>query len=413
MVLAKIIAFFLLISAFSIRPTYFGEDYSTVGSAFILCLGCFSLLVFKIPLVAFQRNAILFTVISLYWLWLAVHSLALGADKPYALYSFVLITSSTAGAAFAFAHKDIHDSFFRFLVYALSLMGVSWLITVILSLYYPLYALKLTTLPISTYVDRKLYFPFTIEYSTVYNQFTGHIPRLAAGFREAGIAQAFYVWAILVLPYLDVKKKPFILFGLLAGLLGTQSTVALFIFAVTFLVKWVFVSKGNFIKKIMLIMFGGLFMIIMFYFAYYAEGFGLQAKMQTTSFTDRLFAMLNGIQSLLDNPIGIGIYNSETKHAGINLIAIFGQIGFLGLLGFIIVYTSAVCVDRQKIDKFCLLLPFLITSIMSQPLLEAGLIYIMMLQYIYPRDVPQQLNKPGRYPYPVKAKYAYRVKTAY
>src|SRR5262249_7353763 len=129
----------------------------------------------------------------LLWLFLMFHSLFNGVPGTFMVTAFITVTLASLGACAAFSNRAVHDAYFDLFRWYLALNGLSFVVTCLLATLFTLAPLQLTTIWIGRYGLEgygDVYFPFTISYG--YRDFFGvTVPRLGAGFRESGIAQAF------------------------------------------------------------------------------------------------------------------------------------------------------------------------------------------------------------------------------
>ena len=400
-------ALFLLLGSLLIRPSHFGEDYSIFGSLIIMTTGIISSYRNKTD-ISYSVNLKAITVSTCaLWLFLCVHSVSQSTNNFFALYAFVLISSSTIGAALSFSCKPVHDAYFRIFRLYLCAMCVSELITIFLSTYIPLESLLVARLPTKTYTDfGDFYFPFTASYD-VKDYGWIQIPRLSAGFRESGIAQAFYASAIATLPSVSRTRDRVTFFLLVVGGLLTQSTIGFALVTISAYLRLIRIYEYSIWKQILSFVF---LLPILGYGVYFSIsdetlGLGLASKQDTDSALDRLFGTQAGISRFFENPFGYGIYNSAYPQEGINLLSSLGMIGIFGIAAVLINLFISIKFSLSRREKIEVLMPLFVTSIFSQPFIDAGLVYIFYL-YTAPNillrrnPVEKKLKREGR-PNPV------------
>ena len=274
--------------------------------------------------------------------------------------------------------------FFRWFIKILLFFSISYSITLILGMFIGISFDKLLmfNIPVEGYESSgNIYFPFTQLYGfmTVANI---KLPRALGFFRESGIFQAFLIWAFFNLKQYNLesnKNKIILIFGII----GTFSTAGIAVLFGVYAIK-LFINK----KQMVSICLIGMSVIGLIYTPY----IGLKAKSVThsTSISDRSLATMNGLKRLKGNPFGTGIYNIEVnaiENSGINLLAISYKIGLIGLVLVLLVYFLPMYGYLYKRNYFVGVLPFFMTLLISQPILDAPFIYIMLLaNYRLPND---------------------------
>ncbi|WP_157516511.1 hypothetical protein [Methylosinus sp. LW3] len=377
----------LLIGAcFLTRPTYFGERFNILGSILIFTIGMFVIVVPSLRKDDFHHTIPI--AISNIWLWafLAVHSFVNGVSSPYPLYTVINIALTSFGAGAAFSSRVVHDSFFKLLRLLLALFGLSSLITFIMSIGVSINSLYLFNIPSPTYVDTgDLYFPFTLAYDLKDYGFVV-FPRALVFFREPGIAQAFYCWAIATTPKVDTPLSASTFILLIVGLASTQSTIGFGLLGVTLALRGILLvrqSRFQMIVSAIALLFAA---AMLAKFAIEDEQVGFASKADNDSYFDRKIGIDNGIKTFLDNPFGIGIYSSSRAIGvsdGINLIASLGAIGVPGLFFTAINWYVSIVYASNKKAKLIAILPFIITYITSQPIGDAPFYCIILFYTAY------------------------------
>jgi len=114
-----------------------------------------------------------------------------------------------------------------------------------------------------------------------------------------------------------------------------------------------------------------------FYLFYNLPFIGIKAKYYThgVSLTDRSDNMYSAIENI--KFFGNGIYSSNEKHSGINLVAMLDEIGLFALIFIVLLYFSPLFFKKQNKEYyFTSFIPLFMTSLFSQPLLDAPLLYL-------------------------------------
>lgn len=370
----------LLMASFLLRPSALGQSFSDLG--IILCV-----LTFFIHFIEFSKarklditkhNAYFMLSIMIMWVYLFSHS---GFNTSVHFDFTVKATISNIlvliSAAITLSLKKARDIFFKSFITVLALLAGSYLITVLISIATGFERLYMFTLPVQGYEDQgvgKVYFPFTVIYS-----FMGsggfEFPRLLGLFREAGIYQAFLVWGIFSVKYFDFKKPKLIMFLLFSGVISTFSTAGLGVLLATYALKLLLDRK----------IFKTIFITVIAYISvFYAPFIGLNSKSVThsTSITDRTDATINGLRYLAENPLGIGLYNElgfEAANSGINLLANSYTIGVIGLVLVFLVFITPMFTYKLKKGYIVSVFPIFITMLLSQPILDAPMVYLILL----------------------------------
>lgn len=370
----------LLLGMFLVRPSALGEQFTSLGIIMVLfALGIHLLEYLKVRENHFitlkNFNVLIMTI--LLWVYLLVHALIVGSNH----FDFVLKATMThliiiLTCVVILSHEKSNKVFFKSLIKILLFFSFSYSITFVLSMVLGLGfdRLLLLSIPIEGYeTSGNVYFPFTQLYGFM-SIGSINLPRGLGFFRESGIFQAFLIWAYFNLKQynLNSKKNKFLL---IIGIFGTFSTAGIAVFFAVYAIK-LFLNKRK-ILSLGLVSIG-------LYGLFYAPYIGIKSKSIThaTSITDRSYATLNGLTKLADNPIGTGLYNTEffdVTNSGINLLAMSYTIGIIGFILVLAVYFSPLVGYPYKKNYLIGAMPFFITLLISQPILDAPFIYVMLL----------------------------------
>lgn len=365
--------FLLFLTLLTIRPSALGENYTALG---LLILGCCIFLFFienyqikRIDL----RADVLPTVIliSVYGMYVIVQSIITNSPiLDFTIKGFITNIFVTFSFAFLLSDIKVHFRLFRLCIQFMILLIVSYYITIILSLVIPLDSLVL--FQIDVYDNpRNIYFPLTPIYGvmTVEN----HVfQRFLGFFREAGITQAFIIWAYVSLKHYGLEnwKNKIVL---ITGIIATFSTAGIAVFVATICFKMLLNGK----KIISLFVIPMIYVIIM-----YAPYVGLADKLVThgTSVTDRTSVMLQSLKMLFENPFGIGIGNSPMlENSGINFVAYSHMIGIIGVFLLLAIYFAPNLIVINKKGYMLSIFPIFITALFSQPIIDAPFMFVIIL----------------------------------
>jgi len=340
------------------------------------------------------RNLAIASIVCVLWVYLSIHSFAMDARRPESVVkALISIPFLVFAFAFLLSRQDLNRVFFRGLVWLFVLFTISYFITLALLLFVPLDSLFIFQTD-KLYGDKwgGIYFPFTTAYG-VFSFYGVKFFRSLGPFREAGIFQAFLVWAFFASPYIDMDRR-WIKAVLVAGIFSTLSTAGMAIFFATLALKTVFISNDA--RSLKRILVSAVFTLITFAVGLlaflYLPVLGLLEKMDKAqaSIDDRVGNTVLGLYGFFDNPLGIGMYNASQENMGINLLSALYMIGLPGLLLLVFLAVVSVITIRKNSEKAVFMIsmfPFAITGIFSQPFLESPLVFIMLFQVLAIRAV--------------------------
>ncbi len=375
----------MLISSFLLRPSSFGQEYTNI--ALILLAAAFVLYLmrigFKKQKIRFtKKNIVIFVVFTIFWLYILVQGITLSVEKiDWVIKAVIAHLSSMFIFFILLSDPKVNKFYFKGLIIILLLNSLSYILTIVLILFgfdmNELYFLR-------TYVDTDIYYQFT-HYGRVLFPFTQiygrvfinnlEIPRALGFFREAGIYQMFLIFSIFNSNRYFKKHLKLINSILIIGVMSTFSTAGLVLLVVIFALK-LFMEKK----------YSPSFATIVFSFIafLFAPIVGFQDKSNTSvqSFDDRINSFYEGIDLLIKNPFGVGLYNaidSTNRNLGIHLIGMSSMIGIIGLILILLVYFLPIVNYNNKKLYIISIAPFFLTLLTSQPILDAPLVYVMFL----------------------------------
>lgn len=371
----------VVLSIFFMRPAHLGEAYNFFG-ALLFVLSSF--LASNSRSVHFAvRDTRLIPVYAMLFMWVYffIDGMILGVTSPYIYYSIILALMVFTGSWMIVASKALAHATTKLFVRVVSVLGLSSLVTLILSLFIPIGSLQIGHIVVPTYGTGELFFPLSMGYGQKFYPW-GTTYRFSAFWREVGISQAIFCWAFIVVLGSNLfKARSFFLVGIVGGIFATQSTLAYFNLGVVFVSYILFLRKTGVLQKIVTAALSFPVGVGLAYISIFNEDIGLASKINGESFYDRYYAMENGIAYLREFPWGFGLYGNGLggSNSGINLIAQSAAIGIVGLFAIFIFWVSLIVFDKDPKWKFIALFPIFFTMLTSQPLLDSFGIYAIML----------------------------------
>jgi hypothetical protein len=379
----------LITAAFLIRPSALGQNYTVLGVV-LQSVALFLHLVEALLLnrLVVSKNSLTVTVlVAGLWLYLLVQAAVAqsqGLENVIKASIVHLVTIFVFGLILGDAAAN--RAFFRLFVVVLSLLGASALITTLLSLFVPLGSLYLGHIGIEGYEYRDfigngdLYFPFSLQYGLFGDALW---PRFMGLFTEPGILQAFALWAVVYV--LNEPLPRLTLIPLISGVMTALSTAGVALLPATLLFWMAFRTRIDTMIKPIFALAGGSLAVIAFL---YTPVVGASDKMEvySVSLTARLYSTVQGLSLALEHPFGVGLYDVLVDDSGINLLAVAGQIGVVGFLLVIAVFVAPLLTNTNPAAYGIAMFPIFVTSLVSQPLLDAPLVYVMLLARFAPTN---------------------------
>lgn len=380
----------LLTTAFLVRPSAFGNEYTNYGLAMIFVAIAFHIMdcIYRgIKLTISKNNFAVVSMVLVFFSYIAIQSMLipnhmnLGSIYKTYIANVLIILVSAMILTDDFAKKK----FFKWFTWVILITTISSIITLVLTLFIPMEKLYLFKLQFggNEAMAGSTYFPFTIIYGVLHYDHI-ELPRLLGLFRESGIAQMFMLWALFNLKSIDMNKV-WVKIVLIIGVILTFSTAGIAVLCVNIVVQQLINLK--LLRSIMLL-------IISYCIIMYVPFIGLHDKVDTghgKSVSDRQEATFNAWDTLSEHPFGIGFNNSTVFNSGINLMAASNMIGVIGFFLCLFVYFFPAITAGNRKRYILSMLPIVLTSLTSQPLIDAPLVYIMLLApYICHKDVVLQ-----------------------
>lgn len=370
----------LILSVFLIRPSAMGEQFTSVALVLILFSAFIQLLEwlkYRNKFSISKKNLIVTITCLGLWTFLLMHALIQDSNNlEFVLKATISHMIVISIGAIILSHQRTNLLFFKGLIKVFIFFSFSYCITFFLTMVLGIEFEKLLLfkVPVEGYESSgDVYFPFTQLYGFMT---VGDIrlPRVLGFFRESGIFQAFLIWAYFNLKQygLNNKKNKALL---LIGIVGTFSTAGIAVFFAVYAFK-LFLTRKKFLS---------IFLVIISVFGLiYAPFIGLESKSVTheSSITDRSFAMKDGVNRMMENPIGTGLYNAEwydSRTSSINLIAMSKNLGVFGLTFVLLTYFLPAAFYEYRRSYLIGVMPFFLTLLLSQPILDAPIVYLIML----------------------------------
>jgi len=390
-----LLLFFLCLT----RPSLFGQDFNYIGG-FGIVLTTFVFLLTRpgVPVIVARPSPELNIAVALLVFWSYAFGLTIffgNSNLPF------LFKASAAGFSVPIcflllsANSNLVDRTFSVFARLNSALGYSIGITYCLLPIVGYSSLRLFTYAIGGYDDADVdsgngdvLFPFSVVYG---NLIEYGIYRFCGIYREAGIAQAFFVWSLMYLLY--SRAKVIWIIGSLLGALLCGSTAVVFSLGAAALVH--FGSRSVQRPRYLLllaVLLSALGLLLVF-----APGLGLEDKAVThgTSLTDRRDAMAMALPSG-DNwrwLFGHGMFYESPKkveNVGINAISAIFHIGVIGFVLYLATFFAGLFGTRSFRDAcryLALISPLLVTSLFFQPVIDAPL--ILSVLFFFPPPAPK------------------------
>ncbi|VXB78659.1 conserved membrane hypothetical protein [Burkholderia sp. 8Y] len=402
----------LVLNLFVMRPSALGERYTAIGVLIAPLLTCLYLfhthrqIRYTTPRLR-AETACLLGLMAVYWIYVAPISIVNGRSQlEWTLYE--LVTTGVVGLSYSAFLLDVNANrlFFRQLCTAVALLGLSSLVTELLTFWLGSKdSLYLFSLPVKGYADYTqdpraatgaIYFPFSMLYSD-FASGTVKFDRYCAFFREAGIYQAVACFCLIYEAL--TRRSKFLLACMVGGILCAFSTLGVALLAMS--LGLVFLLSGRSRRLFMPRLLVTCAIVLMAWpIALYTPYIGLKDKARThgESISDRSRSIDRGLANFAMRPLGVGLFSGKEQNDGISLLA---QIGMIGLFGFacqVVMLSAWRPGTKANWSKIGACAPLLITALFAQPIAGAPTIYVILLAYL-PRlrhgsRVPRALAAP-------------------
>ena len=371
-----------VLSLFLMRPSHLGEAYNFAGSLIFLAAAFFTFLLQKQRPDNFRHALLVPMMMCLFWMYSVFLAGMIDVVELFLYYGALLAFIVDSGAVMLFASRQRLHKFTQIFVTIVGFLGLSSLVTLGLNLFVPPEQLVFGRLSIPTYNSGDLLLPFSLGYNKIMQPW-GLTYRLSAFWREVGIAQAIFAWAMGVLLFSsDFPRRKILLIGAVGGAFATQLTLALMNVALVFSLFAFVSNKRSFGVKFVFGLLSLPIATLLFLYALNDESTGLLAKMGTVSYSDRIYAIENAFLALSENPWGYGLYSNNgvvRANSGINLLSSVAATGILGMLIYLSIWITAIFSDENAIKKSICLAPIFLTMLTSQPLIDGFGIYVILI----------------------------------
>ncbi|MFM0052773.1 hypothetical protein [Caballeronia grimmiae] len=392
----RLISLGLVLNLFLMRPSALGERYTAIGVLIApLLTGMYLFhtqrqLRYTTPRLRAETAGLL-AMLAMYWTYVApVSILNERSQLDWTLYE--LITTGIIALSYSAFLLDVNANrlFFRQLCTVVALLGLSSLLTELLTLWLgSKSSLYLFSLPIKGYAKYTqdpraatgaIYFPFSMLYSD-FASGTVKFDRYCAFFREAGIYQAVACFCLIYEAL--TRRSRFLLACLVGGIICAFSTLGIALLALSLGLLFTLSGRSRRLVLPRLIVAGAIAMAA-WPVALYTPYIGIEDKVRThgESITDRSRSIDRGLAHLAKQPFGVGLFSGTEKNDGISLLA---QIGMIGLFGFacqVVMLSAWRPGVRPNWSKMGACAPLLITALFAQPIAGAPTIYVILLAYL-------------------------------
>jgi hypothetical protein len=392
--LEAVISFCLVLNLFLMRPAALGQTYTTLailGAAALVGLYVIAFANKKIPAAPRLRFEMLslFVLMTLYWIYIYPVSLFFDRTDMDLLYKGLLTEILILVPYGVFlSGTNANRTFFRQCCTVIALLGYSSLITAVLSLILgsrdPLF---LFTLQVKGYTEASVdqtaavgavYFPLSMLYSDfVADAVT--LERYSGFFREAGIYQAFACFCLAYEAY--TRRSKLVMAGLVIGVIFAFSSLGIVLVMATLGLVFLVGRRGLTAGRALIAVIS---VALCYPIAVYTPYIGLSDKADThaASLSDRSLAIIDGLRTVAENPLGYGLFSNLSENGGICLIASLAQVGLFGFLCQFIMLSGWRPGPRQSWPKIVACMPLLVTALISQPIAAAPATTILLMAYL-------------------------------
>lgn len=370
----------LIFIIFTTRPSLLGELYSVAGLSVAL-LSCITALALKELRPLNYIDIPLFSLPILLWFYLFAAGSLQDSNIEYLAKALFGSTATIVMCYSIMGFERLYPTFEKMFVRVMGVLGFLGAISYVLALIFGVEAIRMYELYTPNYMRAsRVIFPFGVVYHdySFYTRGTeSTIWRMQSVFREAGIAQCFYLWTMSLG---IIKTYPrWTVLGSFLGVVASFSTigVALFCMVASY---FLFIRSKQLNTTIRIICFFTT-PLIGYLVLYYAPVVGLvhKVKTHTASVQGRLDSFMFGEYSNLI--FGNGLYSSKISSGG----SLIGQIPQIGIIGFVLAISFfAVSILKytpniSRLDKLVVIGPFVATNLVSQPLLDAPGVFLLVI----------------------------------
>jgi hypothetical protein len=393
-VLQHLISLGLIFNLFLMRPSALGQSLSWVAIVLSTAL-VGAHFTFAPQSQRFTNSQLrsemiaLFGFLSAYWLYIGPISTFFNqSDLEFTLKDLVTTALIAIPYAIYLVDERANRAFFRKFCTVVSLLGLSCLVTTILTLCLgsrdPLFLFAVDVkgytehTPYATAQVGDVYFPLSMLYMDFVSG-TVRLDRYCAFFREAGIYQAV---ACFFLAYeMFTRRSWFVVVGLLSGVIFSFSSLGTVLIATTIGLIFLFGTQRFRASRAVI---AALFISLAYPAAIYTPYIGLNDKGIThaESLSDRFDAIARSIDTVSKNPLGYGLFSSKVEIDGICLLARLGEIGIFGFLCHFLILSGWRPGPHKSWRKVAACVPLLATALLSEPIAGEPMINIIIMAYI-------------------------------
>lgn len=390
MSIRKLLAAIFIVGVLFFRPGFLGQSYSIVGAILIAAVVPMYLITTgKYRSTSSLWMARLALVQVFFWMYCIAFAIGNGeSNNEFALKATALGVTTAIAYYLVLSDRNMNALVYKTFALANTALGYSIFISAILVFVVDYDRLILLSMDIKGYEDAgsgfngDVLFPF----SPVYGYISEYgIYRFMGAYREAGIAQLFFVWSATYLYFLKERKS--LILGSVLGALLSGSTSAFISIGLVVMGYLVFEKRLS-AKKLLILVPAFVFFLSL---VIYLPGMGLLDKSEThfDSLDDRWRAVeyiFDDIQTFI---FGKGLYYLDTPFVNIGINAISFSY-FIGLIGLVFYFSTffiygAYNTRRNAVRYYLLVTPLLVTSLFFQPLIDAPLA-CFLLYCIPPSD---------------------------
>jgi len=393
----------LVLNLFLMRPTALGEAYTPMGMVLALPLTGLHLL-HNSKKTRYSNSAIrwdiatLLSLLGLYWLYICPISILFEMSQLDWVLKELITTGIIVLAYGAFLMDvEANRKFFRTLCTVISVLGLSSVITVVMSMILGgKEALFLFSIDVKGYTEVTLhqqtstgaiYFPFSMLYGD-YVSGAMKLDRYCAFFREAGIYQGVACFCLAYEAF--TRRSKFIMFGLVGGTICAFSSLGVALLAMT--VGSILLFSGTRVRAWRIVLTAAMIALV-YPVSMYTPYIGLEDKAVThgASLSDRSTSIERGLEDVRRNPFGNGLYSSLGKNDGICLLAELGMIGLFGFVCKVLLLSGLRLGPGRDWKKVAACAPLLITALVSQPIAGAPMMYVIGMVFV-PRIIQRTVK---------------------
>lgn len=389
----KLLVVLMLISTFLYKPTTTGINYTPIGM--LLSLFCCMLFVYASKgrlLSISNKNIALILAITLYFAYACIQSvILLGWFDVNLLKAYFSIVCLVFCLSILFQNKLIEYYFFKLFIAILIFFVISNIFTITLAKIFTLERILIADIPMMDDGYRLiLYYPFTPVYGRL-NVSGDLLMRLTALFREPGIAQAFYIWALVICgQYFDSK---YIKIFLILGVFMTLSTVGFLNLMVVISLITISTMKVTKFSSYVSLFISLLLLYGSFTFFSSVQGLSLESK-NSISYDARVGKLDEGLEEFYQAPIfGNGASDLYIEGTATSFLQQAYAVGAVGIFLYTSIFLVGLIYERSNWKIFSLsYLAIMITILFSQPIELSPLVMLPLLVSFKNKYLKNQLS---------------------